>query len=224
MENLALAAITFAAMHLLIAGTRLRDVLVAKLGERGYRGAFSLASIGALWWLIAAWVAVRVPQLTPLPGLRGIAVVAMLLAFALVVLGLTTFGPTAVGSEKLLDREDNVRGIHRVTRHPFLWGVALWAAVHLLFNPEPSSLWFFGCFLVVAAYGTVSIDGKRARLFGPRWAPYAAKTSNVPFRAIVQGRNRLALGEIRWWQWLAVLLAFGAFAHFHARFFALPPF
>lgn len=224
MENLALASITFAAMHLLIAGTRLRDAFVAKLGERGYRAAFSLASIAALWWLISAWTAVRVPQVTPLAGARGVAAALMLLAFTLVVLGLTTFGPTAVGSEKLLDREDNARGIHRVTRHPFLWGVALWAAVHLAFNLEPANLWFFGCFLVVAGYGTFSIDAKRARLSGPRWVPYAAKTSNVPFGAIAQGRNRLALGEIRWWQWLAVLAAFGAFAHVHARFFGVPPF
>lgn len=224
MEMLALAALTFGGMHLFVAGTRLRDACVARLGEKGYRAAFSVASIAALWWLVAAWAAVRAPQFTPLAGARWLAAALMLVAFALVVLGLTTFGPTAVGSEKLLDREDNARGVHRVTRHPFLWGVALWAAVHLAFNPEPANLVFFGCFLVVAAYGTVSIDGKRARLFGARWAPYAAKTSNVPFAAIVQGRNRFAPGEIRWWQWLGVLAAFGAFAHFHARFFGLPPF
>ncbi|HUR41785.1 MAG TPA: NnrU family protein [Verrucomicrobiae bacterium] len=223
MTNLALAALVFAVMHLFISGTTLRDVLIARLGANVYRAAFSIASIAALWWLIQAWVGMRTPQVTALVGVRALAALLMLVAFALVVLGLTTPGPTSVGGERLLDQDDNARGVHRITRHPFLWGVALWAAVHLVFNPEPANLLFFGCFLVVAGYGTFSIDGKRARQFGERWAPYAAKTSNLPFVAVAQGRNKLALGEIGLWRWLIVLAVFGAFAHFHARFFGLPP-
>ena len=222
MENLALAAITFAAMHLLVAGTRLRDRLVAKLGEKAYRGAFSLASIAALWWLIAAWAAVRVPQVTPLLGVRGVAVALMLLAFALVVLGLTTFGPTAVGSERLLDREDNVRGIHRVTRHPFLWGVALWALVHAIYNPQAANLLFFGTFIVVAAAGTFSLDAKRARAYGEPWQRYAGLTSNIPFAAIAQKRNTLVLSEIGWLKPAIVVAVFAAFVLLHGRFFGLP--
>lgn len=224
MINLALAAVTFGALHLLVSGTGVRDRLVARIGEGPYRGLFSVASIAALWWLIDAWLGVRNPQLTVLAGLRMVGAVLMLAAFALIVIGLTTPGPTSVGAEKQLEQDDNVHGVHRITRHPFLWGVALWAALHMVFNPQAANLVFFGCFLVVATWGTRSIDAKRARRFGARWAAYAARTSSLPFVAIVQGRNRLVSSEIGLWRVAAVLAAFGAFAWFHARLFGVPPF
>lgn len=223
MTNLILAALAFAGLHLLVSGTTARDALVARLGEKAYRGLFSLASAVTLAWLIMAWAKVRVPMPTPLPALKGPADLLVLLAFVFVVLGLLTPGPTIVGAEKLLEKEDNVRGVHRITRHPFLWGVALWALVHLALNPEPANLAFFGTFALVAIAGTFSIDAKRARLYGQLWPRYAAKTSNVPFAAIAQGRSRLALGEIGFLKVAAGLLAFGFFAYFHARFFGLPP-
>jgi uncharacterized membrane protein len=222
MNSLALAALTFTGLHLLVSGTRLRDTLIARLGARPYQGLFSLASAGALTWLIVSYGRVRVPQLTPLAQLKGLADVLVLVAFAFMLLGLLTKGPTAVGAEKLLDQE--ARGVHRITRHPFLWGISLWAAVHAAFNPEPPGLLFFGTFLVVGVAGTFSIDGKRARLFGERWQRYAATTSNLPFAAIAQQRNRLVLGEIGLAKIAAALGAFGFFAYFHAKFFGLPPF
>jgi uncharacterized membrane protein len=223
MTSLTLAALTFTGLHLLVSGTRLRDTLVLRLGERPYRGLFSLASAVALAWLIWAYMKVKVPQVTPLLELRWLAVALMFVAFLLVVLGLFTRGPTIVGAEALLDRGHEARGIHRITRHPFLWGFALWAIVHMLFNPDPAALLFFGTFAVVACIGTFSIDAKRARL-GERWSRYAATTSNLPFAAIAQGRNRLALAEIGVGRLAAAAAAFVAFTAFHARFFGLPPF
>lgn len=223
MTTLILAALAFAGLHLLVSGTRLRDALVSRLGEKAYRAAFSLASAVTLGWLILAWSKVRVPMPTPLPALKGPADLLVLVAFVFVVLGLMTPGPTIVGAEKLLEKEDNVRGVHRITRHPFLWGIALWALVHLALNPEAANLVFFGTFALVAIAGTFSIDAKRARLHGQHWPRYAAKTSNIPFGAIAQGRSALAPGEIGLVKIVAGVLAFGFFAYFHARFFGLPP-
>ena len=223
MTSLALAAIAFTALHLLVAGTRVRDALVARLGERGYRGAFSLASAVFLGWLIVAFVRARVPQVTPLLDARMAAAVLVFIAFLLIVLGLTTPGPTIVGAERLLERGVEARGIHRITRHPFLWGTALWALVHAAFNPDAAGLWFFGTFAVVALAGTASIDAKRARLSGDAWTRYARTTSNIPFAAIAQGRNTLALGEIGLWKVAAAFAAYAAFLFFHARLFGLPP-
>jgi uncharacterized membrane protein len=223
MTSLVLAALTFTGLHLFISGTRLRDALIARLGERTYRALYSLASAAALVWLIVAYGKVRTVMPTPLPALKGIADLLVLFAFVLVALGLLTPGPTIVGAEKLLEREDNVRGVHRITRHPFLWGFALWALTHMVVNPEPVNLVFFGTFLVVAFAGTFSIDAKRARLYGEAWARYAAKTSNIPFAAIAQRRNQLQLGEIGLLKPVIALVAFGAFAFFHARFFGVLP-
>lgn len=224
MTNLALAAVVFAAMHLLIAGTRVRDALVARLGERRFRGLFSLASAVVLGWLIWAYVKARQPALTALTDWRWLGAALLLVAFLFIVLGLLTPGPTIVGAEKLLDKGVEARGVHRITRHPFLWGIALWAAVHLAFNPEATNLLFFGTFLLVAGVGTFSIDAKRARAFGEAWQRYAGQTSNIPFAAIAQGRNRIVLADIGWGKLAAVVAVYVAFALLHARFFGLPPF
>jgi len=75
-------------------------------------------------------------------------------------------------------------GIVRVTRHPFLMGVGLWAVVHLVANGDVASFIFFGAFAVTALAGTVSIDAKRRHALGPGWRSFAAQTSIVPFAAI----------------------------------------
>jgi uncharacterized membrane protein len=222
MTGLTLAALSFVALHLLVSGTRLRDVLVARMGERPYLGVFSLASAGVLAWLIVAYLRARQPQLTPFDDFRWMAWIAVFVAFALIVLGLMTQGPTAVGRERALEQPEAARGIHRITRHPFLWGMALWALVHIAFNPELPHLLFFGTFLLVAVAGTAAIDAKRARRFGDKWQRYAAITSNVPFAAIMQRRNRWPGAEIGW---VGIAIAAGVFAFFlilHARFFGVP--
>ena len=172
MVSLALAALAFAGLHLFVSGTRLRDALIARLGENLYRGLFSLASAVVLGWVIWSYAKVRMPMPTPIPQLKGLADLLVLIATLFIVSGLLTFGPTAVGAEKLMDQD--ARGIHRVTRHPFLWGISLWAATHMLFNPDAAALLFFGTFLVVGVAGIFSIDAKRERLYGNRWHGYAA--------------------------------------------------
>lgn len=224
MIELAAAAVFFAGIHLLVSGTSLRDILVTRLGEKPYTGLFSLASALGLAALIYAYGQVREAQVTALIAWRGLAAGGMLVATVLVVFGVGSRGPTAVGGESQLDRDDPARGIHRITRHPMLWGFLLWAAMHMVFNPQPANLVFFGAFLLTAAAGTVSIDAKRRRKFGERWRRYEALTSNVPFLAIAQGRNRLAMGELSPLMLVVAIAVFAGFALFHGRLFGLPAF
>ena len=135
---------------------------------------------------------------------KPFAIILMLPASLLVVIGLTTPNPTAVAQENRLAQPP--QGIVRVTRHPFLTGVGLWALVHLIGNGDVASLVFFAVWAVVALAGTVSIDGKRRRLLGAAaWEPFAAQTSIVPFAAIAAGRNRFRPSEIGAWRWGAAL-------------------
>jgi uncharacterized membrane protein len=126
---------------------------------------------------------------------RPVVLGLMFFAFQFAVIGLTTPSPTATGGEKTLDADEPARGILRVTRHPFLWGVAIWGFCHLLVNADPPALLFFGALLVLALVGPESIDRKRRRKYGERWSRFEAVTSNIPFAAIATGRNRLVLGE-----------------------------
>lgn len=224
MTSLVLAALVFVLMHLGVAGTRLRDRAVAVRGENAYRGAFSLASAAVLLWLIVVYR--RAPYL-PTWGMLApwapVMVVLMLPAMLLAVIGLLTPSPTAVGQERRLGEPP--RGILRVTRHPFLTGVALWALLHLVGNGDLASLLFFGCFALVAVLGTTSIDAKRRRLMGEAaWIPFAARTSIVPFAAILAGRNQFSLGEIGVARILAALFAYGLALGAHAPLFGVSPF
>ena len=139
-----------------------------------------------------------------------------------IVPGLATPNPTSVRQEGGLSKPDTVRGMLRITRHPFLWGVAIWAAGHLLVNGNPPSLVLFGSLLVLALLGTRSIDAKRARSFGDTWPAFAAATSNVPFAAIAAGRQSLKIGEIGAWRLILAVAVWAAFLFGHGYAFGVP--
>jgi uncharacterized membrane protein len=219
--SLILAALFFIGIHLGISGTRLRDRAIAALGPGGFSTAFSLASVAGLVWLILAY---RWAPYLATWGLvlwwRPIAILLMLPATLLVVIGLATPNPTAVAQEKRL--AEPATGIVRITRHPFLTGVGLWALVHLIGNGDVASLVFFGAFAIVAIAGTVSIDAKRLRLAGPAWPGFAAATSIVPFAAIAAGRNRFRPGEIGAWRWIAGLVVYALLLGGHGPIIGIP--
>lgn len=222
MTMLLLASLSFALMHLLVSGTALRGAIVARTGERPYRAAFSLASALVLGWMIWAYGQARTVELSASPGLRHAAEGLMLVSLLLIVLGILTPSATGVGGDHRIAGAIAPRGIHRITRHPFLWGVALWAGVHLAANPQPVNLLFFGTFLLVSVAGTFSIDAKLAKRHGAAWVPFAAQTSNLPFAAIVQGRAAMDWAGLGLWRVAAGIAAYGAVLMLHGRLFGAP--
>lgn len=219
MLNLIAASGYFLLIHYGVSGTRLRDALVARLGPGPYRGAFALASIVGLVWMIHAYGhAPAVALWGVVLGLRPAAYVLVFIAFLFVVIGVTTPNPTGVRTASGVGA-GSARGILRITRHPFLWGTALWALVHLVVNGDVASLILFGSLLVLAAGGTLSIDAKRRRTLGEQWVGFASVTSNIPFAAVASGRNQLgpALAEIGVWRPLAAILVYAAAFYLHGR-------
>jgi len=182
---------------------------------------FAFASVTGLVWMIYAYRHAPTVELWGVVlGFRPAAYLLVLIAFIFVVVGITTSSPTRVGMESTVGRgKEAARGMVRITRHPFLWGVALWALVHLIINGDLASLILFGSLLVLAVGGTFSIDAKRRRSFGEQWVQFAEVTSDIPFAAIAGGRNRLvpALAEIGLWRPLAAILIYAAAFYLHGR-------
>jgi uncharacterized membrane protein len=230
MTNLIVAAVCFLLLHLVVSGTRLREASIQALGRGPYLGLFSAVSLCLLIWLAIAYGGVwhDTPDKiywSSTPITRSIQLVIQLIAFLFVVPGLTTRNPTTLGQEGALESPDVVQGMLRITRHPFLWGVAIWAGGHIMVNGDVAGLILFGTMLVLALFGTVSIDAKRERALGDRWKNFAAKTSNIPFAAILGGRQTLSVAEIGWLRLVAALVIWAVVLGAHPHVFgtvALP--
>jgi len=226
MSSLIAASAFFLLIHFGVSGTRLRDVVVARMGEGRFRAVFALASVVGIIWMGRAYARAPTVELWgQVVGLQPLAFALVLVAFLFVGIGLATPSPTRVGMEsKLAQGVDIARGIVRITRHPFLWGVALWAIVHLILNGDLASVLLFGSFLLLALGGTASIDAKRRRIFGDAWNRFAQATSNIPFAAIATGRNQLrpALREIGILRPVIAIAAYALLLVLHGRLFGAP--
>jgi len=221
--HLALATLAFLLTHL-VTSTPVRGSLVEAIGERAYLGAYSAVSFITIGWM--AWAYLRAPYqpLWNIPGVKLWPLVVMPFALILVAAGVMTKNPSAVGQSAALRSEEPARGIMRVTRHPVMWGIALWAAVHLAARGDLASVVFFGGYLILALAGTALIDARKADQLGEDWARFAAVTSNVPFSAIAEGRNHFSAAEIGPRRFGVGLALFFALLSLHPWLFGARPY
>lgn len=224
MTNLMAATASFLGIHLVVSGTRLRDMITTRIGEKLYIPLFATASLAAIVWLCIAYNAASASPtntvlFVPPPALKALGVVIVAAALALAVPGVLRGNPTSAGQEKA-----RIDGILRVTRHPFLMGVSLWSAFHLVAMGTLAATILFGTFLVLAVFGTRAIDRKAERRNPAYWGEIAAATSVVPFAAIASKRNRFLAPDVLDWRITVAAAVFAALLYFHSWMFSVAPF
>lgn len=195
--SLVIAGVAFCGSHILLSSTRLRGSLRDQLGERGFLAVYSLTSLVIFAWFVSAYSVA--PTIVLWPRQRWTALVpvsVMPFAAILLVAGYSTRNPTAVGMERSARADDPAPGLLRVTRHPVLWAIGLWAVSHVIANGDLGSLVFFGLLAALALGGTVLIDRKKQLALGSNWWRLAEVTSNLPFAALVAGRSGLRWRDI----------------------------
>jgi uncharacterized membrane protein len=144
MTLLIVGIIVFLGLHLLPTVADLRARLVSRLGEGGYKAAFSLLSLASLALLIYGFATAPVVQLwSPPAWTRWLAIVLMLPAFIFLV---AAYVPGRI-RERL--------------KHPFLVAVKTWALAHLLANGDLASVILFGSFLAYAVYDGITLKHRR---------------------------------------------------------------
>jgi uncharacterized membrane protein len=221
LAQLVVATLAFVVTHF-VSSTPLRGAIAGALGEKAWIALYSLVAFIAIGWM--AWAYGAAPRAPLWPGLRLLPLLVMPIALVLLVGGVLGRNPTAVMQERALRSSEPARGMIRLTRHPVMWAIALWAAAHILARGDLASSIFFGGFLAVALLGTVLIDARKRAAFGADWRRFAAVTSNVPFGAIVAGRNRLVAGEIGWRVVAVAVVAYVALLAAHPLVFGARPY
>jgi len=225
-NDLLAATLVFVLAHFLLSSAPIRAIIIQRLGEGGFRAAYSLlVAVSFIWMLLAYGAAPYYPLWIPPPWTVPLAFIVMLPATLLFVIGLATPSPTAVGGEQRLQVEDTrppAVGILSVTRHPFLCGVAGYAIAHLLVNGDLATVILMFGLLVLSVGGMLHIDYRRSATLGPLWGPIAMTTSRTPFAAILQGRTGFDLAGIGLWRIVLALAVYAAFILLHGAITGIP--
>jgi uncharacterized membrane protein len=190
MRDVLIAAIAFVGTHFLLSHP-LRRAIVARIGERGFLGVYSLVAFATLIWLALAYRAA--PAGAPLwpvgDGLWAVATVVMLLASVL-FMGSLVRNPALPDPTAATRPVPDARGVFAITRHPMMWGFALWAVAHIIVFPDPSNVVLAGAILLLALVGAALQDRKKEQLQPDFWPEWERRTSFAPFAAIAAGRAR----------------------------------
>jgi len=219
-----LLALVFAGSHIGLATHPIRSRLVARFGEPGFRAIFScVAAIS--YSLLAVWYADHRAGGPPglalgeSPVLRWPLIALVAFGVVLIVGGFADYtgGPYDLARPRTSRAP---RGLERVTRHPFLMGVALFAGAHALLAPHRVGALLMLSLALLAVVGARHQDAKLRGLRGVQFADYLAQTSTVPFGAILAGRQRLAWRELPLGTLLFALGVAAALRAVHAEIFA----
>jgi len=130
-------------VHLLTIWRPQRAALIARLGENGYKGLYSLVSLVGLVLIVYGFARYRqgewIDVWFPPAWTRHLAALLVLPAVILVV-------------------ASYVRGnIFLKLKHPMLAGVKLWALAHLIANGDLGSIVLFGSILAWAVFDRISL-------------------------------------------------------------------
>ena len=209
--SLIAASATFVGTHFLMSHP-LRAPIVRALGERGFQIVYSVVSAAAMVWMYLAFGSA--PATVPLwPGFDDaswIAGTAIALLAMVLFAGSLSGNPAlpAPGAEVAARREP--RDVFRVTRHPMMWGFALWGVSHMVAAPTARTLVVALAVIVLALVGARLQDGKKKRLMGAAWTEWESRTSYWP-RIGQLG----AIGARSWILGIVIWLV-GSWAHIQA--------
>jgi uncharacterized membrane protein len=223
MTEFFLALFVFLASHSIPSRPAVRQRIDAAIGERSYLILYSLLSFALLVWLISA--AARAP-LVPLWDLElwhyHVPIALMLPALILFVGAMASPNPLSISfSRRAFDPERP--GIVGVTRHPILWGFALWSGAHIVPNGDFVSVIMFGGFCLFSLAGMKLIDLRKRRSLGADWPELAGRTSVLPFGAVLSGRTGLAPTHLLL-GWTAIgVAAYAALLFLHPLLFGVDP-
>ena len=176
--GLTLSALLFVGLHFLLSHP-LRGPLVRTVGEGPFRGLYSLIALVTFGAMIFFYRRIGdEPQLWQASTALEIAAALLMWLGAILFVGSFIGNPALPGARR---PSGPAGGVLAITRHPMMWGFALWGIVHMAVVATPKALVFDGAIILLALAGAAMQDRKKKALMGASWHEWTARTAFVPF-------------------------------------------
>lgn len=178
--SLAAASIALLGTHFALSHP-LRAPLVRAMGGGPFLGFYSLVAAACMVWMVFAFRASPAADLGGASGDAGWVVSTILTLPALALfLGSLWKNPALPnpGAAASVTREPS--GVFAVTRHPMMWGFALWALSHLVLWWSWRTTIVAVAILLLALVGAHLQDRKKEAQMGTAWTEWEARTSYWP--------------------------------------------
>jgi uncharacterized membrane protein len=187
----------FLVSHIALANPPVRDALVARTGENGFRIGYALLSLALLVGALQTYRTLEPNLLWVAPtGLWHLATLVMLLASILFVGSITPANRALAGVPR---SERPASGVLAITRHPMMWSFALWALVHASLSGSLPTVLLAAGIGALALVGAAFQDGKKRAQLGDNWAAWERQTSYWPLGAQLAGRQPWGSLWVGWW-------------------------
>lgn len=206
--NIAFVGTHFAMSH------PLRAPMVKALGPMLFQIVYSLVSFATLGWVYFAFKA------APPADLQGSGDIGWIIATVLTLPALVLLAGSLMGNPALPtpQAEDQARaepkGVFKVTRHPMMWGIGLWALSHI------ALFWSLRTTITALAMGILALvgaklqDRKKEALMGDAWQVWASRTSYWPRWGALPGVGAMP--------WAVGLILFVFFSWLHMPLGGIP--
>jgi len=223
MSLLIVTCALFVGSHLILSHP-LREPLAGRMGERPFQIVYSVVAFATLAMVVQAW-----RWMPPEPPLWAVDDPLWALASLIVLVASILFMGSLVGNPALpapgaaATAQKAPRGVFAITRHPMMWGFALWALAHALVMPTPAQIVLSATIAFLALVGAAGQDVKKAKQMGDAWRHWTARTSYLPFARQLGGAapwgDTIPRGHALWGGivlWLVATWAHGALGYIAA--------
>ena len=173
--TLVAASILFVGSHFLMSH-QLRAPLVRRLGANGFMLVYSVVSLATFVWMIFEFS--RVPKAE---GFWPVGDAVWIIASVITLFAAVLFSGSFIRNPSLPGVPDALAaqtpsGVFKATRHPMMWGFALWGVGHILVAPRIDNFIFAGSLIFLALVGSKAQEIKKRKLMGGQWESWLRRT------------------------------------------------
>ncbi|MGQ9364713.1 NnrU family protein [Azospirillum sp. ST 5-10] len=212
------SALLLFASHAVPSWPGVRPALIARIGRTGFVTLHSLLSVATLALFVHAYATVEVSGWVFVPAAWAPMLVVALMPVAVFLVVARLMRRAGAPQAPLPPA-----GVYRITGHPGSVGILLWALLHLQATGDLRRVILFATMAAIALFAIVKNDWVLRRAGTPQADAFRARTSVIPFAAILAGRQRLAPAEIGALPVLAALATYAAILFVHPWLFGVDP-